>query len=624
MLATDQSCILDYKIGKTIGLGTFGKVKRGKHILTDAKVAVKIVNRRIVEERDMSKKYRMEIQCMRKCVYHPHIMRLYEVIDTPRDVFMILEFCPNGDLFEYICQFGSGGFDQMQARRIFQQIIAGVDYLHKQGIVHRDLKPENILIDADDNIKIADMGLSNVMKDGEFLKTCCGSPNYAAPELLSDIGGAYAGPEIDVWSMGCILYALLLGRLPFQDDNITALFRKIKRGIYDLPTNLPKGLATLIPKMLCVNPFLRATIPDIIKSRWFQRNLPSHLLTDYSSHDKAEEIDEDIFMQVMQIELCKIVDRSRAIYAIHHARDLLTMRRYSSADYLGMRRVAMCYTIYLERKIKSEWRFNRTMTEPEEDIPTPLEERETRLERSTPREKRNITPFTFETMPTVWITGIWTSVSSSQLMYTLLQTLKQFDLEWGVESPYHVITRKKQYTSRRVSSSETMLLGIIVPEFFSDYTKEKRIEILNLYKEIADLPQREIVEHIMESYSLSYDQSEDFVQWRRKLRKETGLNVQTNPDSIAREWDHTDMIISIRLYKNNKYSQDISKFAARAHGAEHGEMHRYMLDFTRLSGEMFPFLDFFGEFHEELEQALQKIPQSFEDHDNSRRRATKI
>jgi len=612
MLTNDKSCILDYKLGKSIGFGTFGKVKKGKHQLTNARVAVKIVNRKIVEERKMTKKYRIEIQCMRRCVYHPHVMRLYEVIDTPRDVFMILEYCPNGDLFEYICQFGRGGFDNMEARRLFQQIVAGVAYLHKQGIVHRDLKPENILVDEDNNIKIADMGLSNMMKDGEFLKTCCGSPNYAAPELLNDRGGQYAGPEIDVWSMGCILYALLLGRLPFQDENIATLFKKIKRGLYDLPTNLPKGLAALIPKMLCVNPFLRATIPDIVKSPWFKRNLPPHLMKEYSNRNHVEDIDEEIFAQVMDIEECRAVERSRAIYAINHARDLLTMRRYSSADYLGMRRVAMCYTIYLERKLKKSMRdIKRVSDDPEEDEPTPNQERERRLELST-TPRGDIAPFTFEKMPTIWITGIWTSAAASQVMYILLSTLKQFDLEWSVESPYHVITRKKKYIPRRTSSSDSIQMGIMVPEYYLEFTKSKRLELLNLYKDMVNLPQEDIVEQIGRAFHLTYDQAEDFVQWRRKLEKKSGKVLVEESESIAREWDHYDMVASIRMYRNNQYSHDISKFAARVHGAKHGEMHRYMLDITKISGELFPFLDFFGEFHEELERALLNIDQKLE------------
>lgn len=114
-----------------------------------------------------------------------------------------------------------------QARRFFQQLISGIEYSHRLKIVHRDLKPENVLLDDDLNVKIADFGLSNEIKDGDFLKTSCGSPNYAAPEVIR--GGLYTGPEIDVWSAGVILYVMLCGRLPFEDDDVHTLFTKISR-----------------------------------------------------------------------------------------------------------------------------------------------------------------------------------------------------------------------------------------------------------------------------------------------------------------------------------------------------------------------------------------------------------
>ena len=150
---------------------------------------------------------------------------------------------------------------ESHARNLFQQIISGIDSCHYNRVVHRDLKPENLLLDANYNIKIADFGLSNVMDDGIFLKTSCGSPNYAAPEVIS--ATAYAGPEVDVWSCGVILYALLCGNLPFDDDNIHNLFKKIKSGSYYMPSALTDGARDLIAKMLNVDPLARITIPQI-------------------------------------------------------------------------------------------------------------------------------------------------------------------------------------------------------------------------------------------------------------------------------------------------------------------------------------------------------------------------
>jgi len=185
---------------------------------------------------------------------------------------MVLEYA-GGELFDYIVQHGK--MKENEARRFFQQMLCAVEYCHRHKIVHRDLKPENLLLDENLNVKIADFGLSNIMTDGNFLKTSCGSPNYAAPEVIG--GKLYAGPEVDVWSCGVILYVLLVGRLPFDDEHIPSLFAKIARGTYVVPTWMSQGAAGLIKKMLVVNPVQRATIEDIRQDPWFMTDLPAYL-----------------------------------------------------------------------------------------------------------------------------------------------------------------------------------------------------------------------------------------------------------------------------------------------------------------------------------------------------------
>ncbi|RRT39501.1 hypothetical protein B296_00057220 [Ensete ventricosum] len=208
---------------------------------------------------------------------HPHIIRLYEVIETQSDIYVVMEYVKSGELFDYIVE--KGRLQEDEARRFFQQIISGVEYCHRNMVVHRDLKPENLLLDSKSDVKIADFGLSNVMRDGHFLKTSCGSPNYAAPEVIS--GKLYAGPEVDVWSCGVILYALLCGTLPFDDENIPNLFKKIKvrnlGGIYTLPSHLSALARDLIPRMLIVDPMKRITIREIREHPWFQTRLPRYL-----------------------------------------------------------------------------------------------------------------------------------------------------------------------------------------------------------------------------------------------------------------------------------------------------------------------------------------------------------
>lgn len=185
---------------------------------------------------------------------------------------MVLEYA-GGELFDYIVQ--NGRMKEPEARRFFQQMLCAVEYCHRHKIVHRDLKPENLLLDDNLNVKIADFGLSNIMTDGNFLKTSCGSPNYAAPEVIG--GKLYAGPEVDVWSCGVILYVLLVGRLPFDDEHIPSLFAKIAKGTYSIPQWMPSGAAALIKKMLVVNPVQRATIQDIRDDPWFMTELPPYL-----------------------------------------------------------------------------------------------------------------------------------------------------------------------------------------------------------------------------------------------------------------------------------------------------------------------------------------------------------
>lgn len=262
----------NYRLGRTLGIGSFGKVKVAEHMKTGHQVAVKILNKKKIKSMDMEEKVHREIKILRLFM-HPHIIRLYEVIDSPEDVYVVTEYAPCGELFDYIVE--KGRLVEDEARRFFQQILSGVEYCHRNMVVHRDLKPENLLLDGKHHVKIADFGLSNVMKDGHFLKTSCGSPNYAAPEVIS--GKLYAGPEVDVWSCGVILYALLCGSLPFDDENIPNLFRKIKNGIYSLPHHLSPGARDLIPRMLLVNPMKRITIAEIRQHQWFTTHLPRYL-----------------------------------------------------------------------------------------------------------------------------------------------------------------------------------------------------------------------------------------------------------------------------------------------------------------------------------------------------------
>ncbi|KAI0443748.1 protein kinase SNF1 [Xylaria telfairii] len=260
-----------YNIIKTLGEGSFGKVKLAVHRSTGQQVALKIIARKKLISRDMVGRVEREIEYL-QLLRHPHIIKLYSVIKTQNEIIMVLEFA-GGELFDFIV--ARGKLDELHARRFFQQMVCAVEYCHRHKVVHRDLKPENLLLDDQLNVKIADFGLSNIMTDGNFLKTSCGSPNYAAPEVIG--GKLYAGPEVDVWSCGVILYVLLVGRLPFDDDHIPSLFAKIQRGVFTIPHWIKPQAADLIRKMLQTNPVQRATIDEIRQDPWFLKDLPPYL-----------------------------------------------------------------------------------------------------------------------------------------------------------------------------------------------------------------------------------------------------------------------------------------------------------------------------------------------------------
>ncbi|KDR86014.1 hypothetical protein GALMADRAFT_205245 [Galerina marginata CBS 339.88] len=261
----------EYTVIQDIAEGTFGKVKMATHTITGHKVAMKYISKAVIQREKTKTRVKREFEYMRT-LRHPHIIKLYEVISTPTDIIFVLEYA-GGELFNYIV--ANGRMDEPRARRFFQQIISGIEYSHRLKIVHRDLKPENVLLDDDLNVKIADFGLSNEISDGDFLTTSCGSPNYAAPEVIR--GGVYAGPEIDVWSSGVILYVMLCGRLPFEDDDVQVLFSKISQGNFHMPSYLSSDARNLITSMLAVDPVKRITIPEITQHPFFTTDLPRYL-----------------------------------------------------------------------------------------------------------------------------------------------------------------------------------------------------------------------------------------------------------------------------------------------------------------------------------------------------------
>ncbi|XP_040887240.1 serine/threonine-protein kinase MARK2 isoform X10 [Toxotes jaculatrix] len=259
----DQPHIGNYRLLKTIGKGNFAKVKLARHVLTGKEVAVKIIDKTQLNSSSLQKLFR-EVRIM-KMLNHPNIVKLFEVIETEKTLYLVMEYASGGEVFDYLVAHGR--MKEKEARAKFRQIVSAVQYCHQKCIVHRDLKAENLLLDADMNIKIADFGFSNEFTLGNKLDTFCGSPPYAAPELFQ--GKKYDGPEVDVWSLGVILYTLVSGSLPFDGQNLKELRERVLRGKYRIPFYMSTDCENLLKKFLILNPSKRGSLEQqIMRDRW--------------------------------------------------------------------------------------------------------------------------------------------------------------------------------------------------------------------------------------------------------------------------------------------------------------------------------------------------------------------
>ncbi|XWS28067.1 hypothetical protein CRYUN_Cryun25bG0034100 [Craigia yunnanensis] len=230
-----------YQLGRTIGEGTFAKVKLAVDTTNGLHVAIKIIDKAMVMESNLKYQVQREIRTM-KLLHHPNVVRIHEVIGSKTKIYIIMEYISGGQLSNKLSY--AKKLSETEARKLFQQLIDAVDHCHRKGVYHRDLKPENLLLDSKGNLKVTDFGLSALRKPGDMLTTACGSPCYVAPELLANKG--YDGAAADIWSCGVILFELLAGYLPFDDRNLVVLYKK------------------------------RITIPEIIEDAWFQTDyMPS-------------------------------------------------------------------------------------------------------------------------------------------------------------------------------------------------------------------------------------------------------------------------------------------------------------------------------------------------------------
>jgi len=258
----DSQHVGKYKLLKTIGKGNFAKVKLARHLPTGREVAVKVIDKTQMNQTSIQKLNR-EMKIMKR-LDHPNIVRLYEVIETEKTLYLVMEYASGGEVFDYLVAHGR--MKEKEARQKFRQIVSAVQYCHQKGIIHRDLKAENLLLDAEMNMKLADFGFSNEFTAGTKLDTFCGSPPYAAPELFQ--GKKYDGPEVDVWSLGVILYTLVSGSLPFDGQNLKELRERVLRGKYRIPFYMSTDCENLLKKFLILNPVKRHSLEAIMNDRW--------------------------------------------------------------------------------------------------------------------------------------------------------------------------------------------------------------------------------------------------------------------------------------------------------------------------------------------------------------------
>ncbi|KAE9544842.1 hypothetical protein AGLY_000384 [Aphis glycines] len=327
-----------YTIDRRIGKGNFAEVRLATHRL----VAIKMIDKRKLDAVNLEKVHR-EVDIMKQ-LDHPHIIKLYQVMESKDMIYIISEYASQGEIFDYIAKYGR--MTEAAARKKFWQILSAVEYCHNRHVVHRDLKAENLLLDANMNIKIADFGFSNYFTPGEQLATWCGSPPYAAPEVFE--GKKYYGPEIDVWSMGVVLYVLVCGALPFDGSTLHSLRDRVLSGRFRIPYFMSTGCESLIRKMLILDPNKRYTVEQIKRHPWMLEEAP-RLLPGTIAEMPAEPNDQVLrFMSSLDINTTRTrqslrnrtYDHYAAIYYLLLEKLKQQQSQENSGHYLQDRRLS--------------------------------------------------------------------------------------------------------------------------------------------------------------------------------------------------------------------------------------------------------------------------------------------
>uniref|UniRef100_A0A671R1R5 non-specific serine/threonine protein kinase n=1 Tax=Sinocyclocheilus anshuiensis TaxID=1608454 RepID=A0A671R1R5_9TELE len=301
-----------YDIERTLGKGNFAVVKLARHRITKTEVAIKIIDKTQLDAVNLEKIYR-EVQIM-KMLDHPHIIKMYQVMETKNMLYLVTEYAKNGEIFDYLAKHGR--LSEPEARRKFWQILSAVEYCHNRNIVHRDLKAENLLLDGHMNIKIADFGFGNFFQSGKPLATWCGSPPYAAPEVFE--GQQYEGPQLDIWSMGVVLYVLVCGALPFDGPSLPVLRQRVLEGRFRIPYFMTEDCEHLIRRMLVLDPSKRLSIGQIKEHKWMVMDVPVQRPMLYQQTAEGEASVGEYSEQVLRLMHSLGIDQHKTVESLQN------------------------------------------------------------------------------------------------------------------------------------------------------------------------------------------------------------------------------------------------------------------------------------------------------------------
>lgn len=311
-----------YILGHSIGEGERGKVRLGTHVLTGERVAVKVLEKDHLSSADVARTAG-EVFFM-KLLSHPHVLRLYEVLETSRKMYLVSEFAAGGELFEFV--ISRGQLEEDEARRLFHQLLSGVEAIHGTSVAHRGLQGQSVLLDERGDVKITDFGFSRTYVGGQLLSTACGSPYYAAPEMLAR--EEYDPLLCDLWSCGVILYMMVCGRLPFEDPSVAIMYQKIRSAECNMPTDLSEDLRSLLGGILSADPAQRPTIAAIREHPWYQKGPEAALA---QSDELEEELLEELNRLGFQhdyVAKCLLNKKHNHVTATYH---LLRQKFYRQA-----------------------------------------------------------------------------------------------------------------------------------------------------------------------------------------------------------------------------------------------------------------------------------------------------